>query len=297
MVKKAGSRKGGHRATEKSSLRKNNTRKAKSRRTTDRDNDKKRSVFFIEKFISYSRQSLVLLRALAGSKIFITGLLLAVFAISYMKLREEIELKQWADSFFPVKSIQIEGEFKFLDKTRLQAQVLPVANGGFFTLDLSLIRSRLVEMSWVEDVSVRRQWPDRLLVRVIEKQPVVYWGEKRVMSSKGELFEPESRLKIELPRLLGPQGQHKLMLAELARMQAWLLESGFHIQQMQQDARRSWVLRMTTGLELRLGRKQLHERLHRFVSIYKTHLKNEKREIKHVDMRYTNGFAVAWKEA
>ncbi len=231
------------------------------------------------------------------SKIFVTGMLVLALTVSYMHWNLDAEFKQFVQRAFPVKSVQIEGEFKFLDKMRLQQQVAPVAEGGFFSIDLSDIRNRLIQMSWVEDVSVRRQWPDRILVRVIEKQPVVYWGRKGVISSKGKLFEPENKLSIELPQLTGPEGQHKMMLAELARMQAWLLETGLYIQQMQQDARRSWTLRMTTGLELRLGRMQLHERLHRFVSVYETHLKNEKREIKHIDMRYTNGFAVAWKEA
>ncbi|VAW69866.1 Cell division protein FtsQ [hydrothermal vent metagenome] len=227
------------------------------------------------------------------AKIIIVGLVCLVFITAYI----HINLNQLVEDFLPVKSVQIEGEFKYLDKERLRQQALPVANGGFFSIDLSVIRSRLENMSWVEDVSVRRQWPDRLIVRVIEKQPVVYWGKDAVISSKGKLFVPENKLSIKLPSLIGPEGQYRFMLTELARMQAWLLETDLYIQKMNLDARRSWTLSMTSGLELRLGRKQMHERLHRFVSVYKSHLKTQKREIKHIDMRYTNGFAVAWKEA
>jgi len=146
-------------------------------------------------------------------------------------------------------------------------------------------------------VSVRRQWPDSLLVRVIEKKPVVLWGENGVISAKGELFMPSQKLALKLPHLSGPDGQHKIMLKELARMQAWLIETGLHIEKINLNARRSWTLTMSTGMELRLGREQMHERLNRFVSVYKETLETEKREIKHIDMRYTNGFAVAWKEA
>lgn len=290
---------------EKARKKKNNLKKAKSEKTLATENNIERgrfftsfgSHFFIGQMTGYTRQLLVALAGLGRSRVFVGAVFVLLLSGAYMHFNTGVALNQWADDVFPVKSVQIEGEFKFLDKARLKAQVLPAAAGGFFTADLLAIRQRLVGMAWVENVSVRRQWPDRLLVQVVEKQPVVYWGEKGVISSKGALFEPQNRLSIELPHLSGPQGQHQVMLAELARMQAWLLETGFYIRQIEQNARRSWTLRMTTGLELRLGRMQLHERLHRFVSIYKTHFKNEKREIKHIDMRYTNGFAVAWKEA
>lgn len=197
----------------------------------------------------------------------------------------------------PVSSVKIEGEFNYLDKEQLRLQTMPVVNGGFFSIDLPAVRDALVNVPWVEDVSVRRQWPDGLLVRVIEKQPVVYWGKKAVLSSKGELFVPQKKLELEMPQLNGPDGQHQTMLKELARMQAWLLDTGLYIDAMNLDARRSWTLQMSNGLELRLGRKQMHERLQRFASVYKNNLQAEKREIEHIDMRYTNGFAVAWKEA
>ncbi len=201
------------------------------------------------------------------------------------------------EQLWPVQSVIIEGEFNYLDKEKLRQQALPKVNGGLFTVDLVDVRNALIDMPWVEDVSVRRQWPDKLSIRVIEKQPVVYWGESDVLSARGQLFTPEKKLQVELPRLNGPHGQHKSMLKEMARMQAWLVDSGLYIQKMTLDARRSWTLELSGNLQLRLGRKQMHERLNRFVSIYKKHLKTEKREIRHIDMRYTNGFAVAWKEA
>jgi len=206
------------------------------------------------------------------------------------------------DDWLPIQSVKIEGEFAFLNKEQLRKQTIPVINGGFFNVDLPLIRNALVDLPWVEDVSVRRQWPDTLLVRVIEKKPVVLWGDKGVISAKGKLFLPQQKPAIKLPHLHGPKDQHKQMLRELARMQAWLLETGLYIENLELNARRSWTLTMSTGMELRLGREQMHERLNRFVSVYQQTLKTEMlrktgRKIKHIDMRYTNGFAVAWKEA
>ncbi len=200
-------------------------------------------------------------------------------------------------SVLPISSVKIEGEFKYLDKNQLREQALPVVDGGFFSVDLVAVRNVLIELPWVEDVSVRRQWPDQLQVRVMEKQPVVFWGENAVLSSKGELFSPGQILKERLPRMSGPDGLHGAMFKELARMQAWLLETGLYIKEMKLDARRSWTLVMENGIELRLGRNNMYERLQRFASVYRNNFQSETRKIEHIDMRYTNGFAVAWKEA
>jgi cell division protein FtsQ len=197
----------------------------------------------------------------------------------------------------PISSVKIEGEFKHLNKDQLREQAMPVVDGGFFSVDLVSVRDALIKLPWVEDVSVRRQWPDQLLVRVMEKQPVVFWGKNAVLSSKGELFSPGQVLSENLPQLDGPEGLHGTMFKELARMQAWLLEAELYIQEMKLDARRSWTLVMQNGIELRLGRNNMYERLQRFASVYRNNFQSETRKIKHIDMRYTNGFAVAWKEA
>jgi len=210
------------------------------------------------------------------------------------------------DKVLPIQSVKIEGDFKYLNKDKLKKQTLPI-DGGFFNVNLLNVRNILTDLPWVDSVSVRRQWPDVLLVRVIEQKPVVLWGDNGVISAKGELFEPAQKPQLDLPHLSGPDGQHEMMLDELSRMQAWLLETGLIIKNIKLDARRAWILTMTTGMELRLGRKQMHERLNRFVSVYKETLgakmskknrfKNAAQKIKYIDMRYTNGFAVAWKEA
>lgn len=235
----------------------------------------------------------VLLKKIAGilwkPKLILSAMAVAVI----MTLHSWISVQE----IWPVKSVKIEGEFNYLDKNKLRERALPSVNSGLLNVDLQQVRNTLIDLPWVEDVSVRRQWPEQIVIRVIEKQPVVFWGDNDLLSAKGKLFTPDKKLEITLPKLTGPEGQHRLMLQELARMQAWLIETGLYINRMSLDARRAWTLKMTDGMELRLGRQQMHERLDRFVSIYKKRLATDQRKIKHVDMRYTNGFAVAWKEA
>jgi cell division protein FtsQ len=204
-----------------------------------------------------------------------------------------------------IESVQIEGEFNYLSAQDLKERALPHVQGGFFSVDLQSIREVLIDLPWVENISIRRQWPDKLSVRVIEKQPVAFWGEDGLLSSRAILFKPEKiNINLKLPHITGPDGQHEFMLKELGRMQAWLTGTELMITKIKQDARRSWTLYLSSvkqkaseapKLELRLGRENQHERLHRFTEIYKQRLKKQKQKIRHIDMRYTNGFAVAWQ--
>jgi len=218
------------------------------------------------------------------SMLFVTGVSLAY--IEFQKI-----------DILPIEKVEIEGEFKYLMPEDLKRRAMPEVRGGFFSVQLETIRDSLLQLPWVEDVSIYRQWPQTLRIRVMEKLPVAYWGDSGYVSSKGELFEPELINKdLSLPLLMGMEGQHVAMLKELGRMQLLIAELNMNVLEIKQDARRSWVLALSSGFELRLGRNNMHKRLQRFVDVYNQYLKKQESKIKHIDMRYTNGFAVAFKD-
>ncbi|MDH5765641.1 MAG: cell division protein FtsQ/DivIB [Gammaproteobacteria bacterium] len=196
----------------------------------------------------------------------------------------------------PIETVEIEGEFKYLLPEDLKRHALPMVQGGFFSVNLETIREALIQLPWVEDVSIYRQWPQALRIRIIEKQPVALWGDRGLISSRGELFNPDYiGQKLELPELTGLDGQHGNMLKQLGRAQVLLADLNMKVVKMEQNNRRSWALVLSTGFEVRLGRNDMFERLQKFVDVYRQYLEKQEKTIKYVDMRYTNGFAVAYK--
>ena len=218
--------------------------------------------------------------------------LLLVAVVGYLAIN-------WVEqqNVLPVEQVNIEGEFRYLSREDLRERALPHVTGSLLAVDLEGIRKALIDLPWVEDVSIRRQWPNTLSVRVIERQPVAYWGKTGLISAHGELFEPEHiPTDFKLVQMDGPHGQHATMLKQLGKIQVWLSDTGLSVARFIQDERHAWRLEMSNGLVLKLGRIDRQERLHRFVDIYSHNRIKHSETLKTVDMRYTNGLAVAWQE-
>src|SRR5210317_1705296 len=67
---------------------------------------------------------------------------------------------------WPVKSVHIEGGFRHLQRADIQNEVAPLASDGFFAMNVAMIQQRIQQLPWVEQVSVRRVWPDQLTIQV-----------------------------------------------------------------------------------------------------------------------------------
>lgn len=220
-------------------------------------------------------------------------LLIGLLLFAAIWAQQKIQKSHW----LPIEQVQVDGRLQYLSATKLKQQTLLQVQGGFFSVNLQQVRDRLEQQPWVETVAVRKIWPNTLGLSVVEKQAVAFWGQDELLSTQAVLFKPlQMPADLLLPHLNGPKGQHKNMFVELGHMQAWLLPTGLQIQKLTLDARRSWTL-IANHVEIRLGRKQYDERLQRFAQIFKPRLQKQQQLIQHIDMRYSNGFAIAWKEA
>jgi cell division protein FtsQ len=91
-----------------------------------------------------------------------------------------------------------------------RARVMRIFAGDFgrsiFTVPLAERRRRLLAIDWIEDASVSRLWPDRLVVRVRERRPVafVYFPNSVLLiDSQGVLLTPPVQAQFSFPVLSG----------------------------------------------------------------------------------------------
>ena len=198
----------------------------------------------------------------------------------------------------PLKVVRIDGELKHLDRRALEQAVSGVMEGNFFTVDLEAVRAAALKLAWVDQVTVRRIWPDTLNMRVEEQQPLARWGEKQLVNGRGGVFTPEPEsLKAELPSLDGPAESAEEMVQRYQSMGSRFSLLKLDIARLVMDGRRAWTVGFKQGMELKLGHTDTEARVERFVRLYPRLEQTEKQRVKRIDMRYANGVAVLWEEA
>ena len=197
----------------------------------------------------------------------------------------------------PIDAIVVNAPFERVSAMELEAVVKEQVSGGFFSVDLKRIRAEVNGIPWVADATVQRRWPATVVVNVTEQVPAACWGERGLLNLRGELFvEDTPRLPAELPRLDGPAGSETRVAGLYLRIEKQLAQRGLSVASLSLDARGAWTFRLSNGVRVRLGGDALDQRLERFFAAYDGVISARAAQVDYVDMRYTNGFAIGWKD-
>ena len=204
------------------------------------------------------------------------------------------KLLDWVNQ--PITRVEVHAPFKYLERNRIEQDLLIHLQERFFELDLSAIREQLLMVPWVKKVSVRRVWPDRLLVSIDEQQAIARWGGRQLISSEGDVFTPGSLDAFSaLPKLVGLENQSEEVLQQYLAISQLLRPMGLGISRLEMTESGGW--NFTAGhVVINMGRDRKMERLQRFIRLYHTRLERKWPSVARVDLRYLNGVAVAWNE-
>jgi cell division protein FtsQ len=206
---------------------------------------------------------------------------------------------------FSLKSVRVESmydiELKRVNELTLRAGVVGKIKGNFFTTNLEQVRTAFESVPWVRRATVRREWPDQLIVSVEEHEPLGTWGDEgRLLSVKGDVFTAnlaEAEEDHPLPEFAGPEGSEKEVLARFAELRAWFAPIQLVPEALNLSSRYAWTVTLDNGMKVALGREQDHttlrNRVQRLVGIYPQLANRIAGAIETIDMRYPNGLALA----
>ena len=127
------------------------------------------------------------------------------------------DIRQSADDFkrnrliamgFGVDRVDVMGEGRLNEDQRRQS--LGVKHGDYiFDINMRSAQSRIESLSWIDHTVVRRLWPNRLVVQIVERRPYALWqneGVVRVVDKNGSLIEDaDMKAYAHLPLVVGPQ--------------------------------------------------------------------------------------------
>lgn len=230
----------------------------------------------------------------AATALFAAFALLLAAALGWWALRHQV---------FAITGITVEGETAHNSVAMLRANVAPRLAGNFITIDLARARQAFESVPWIRQAVVRRQFPDRLRVRLEEHHAVALWGaegESKLVNTHGEVFEANvgDVEQENLPRLSGPDGQSAQVLAMYRALQPVFEPLDLGVDQLALSGRGSWTVSLDTGAEVELGRGTYEEvlaRTRRFAqAITQVTGKYGRRPeaLVSADLRHVDGFAV-----
>ena len=158
---------------------------------------------------SYSRKAMLRLvgtifltiAALVYIALWMGGLLPAV-----KKNMHDFKQARLMDAGFVVKEIDVVGEGRLREGD--VRTVLGIYEGQyFFGADLKAAQNRVEDLNWVENVVVRRLWPNRIVVEIIERDVFALWqhnGKMAVIDPSGVIIEDAAASDYDyLPHFIG----------------------------------------------------------------------------------------------
>ena len=219
---------------------------------------------------------------------------------------------------FRIETIEVQGRFHRVNGERVHELAAQSISGNYFSVNLPHIESRVEQLPWVFNASVRRQWPATLIVEVVEVQPVARWGAHHWLHLTGDLVEREvvsesaaSALPQDLPLLSAPDERREMVWQTYRKWSRQFAGGGLRLDELRLDARGLWHLQLSLStltrqrnatqqatpgpVALIVARENADARIAQFVDVLPQRLLAEFPAMRSIDLRYPNGFAIGWR--
>ncbi len=234
--------------------------------------------------------------------------------IIYVSIWIVESVKDWMDDPERVvlSQLTLTGEHPVTTEEDIRNAILGLGlPNTYIAQDVDDIQQEVMRLPWIKHASVRKQWPDRLIVDIKEYTPAFYWNDLFLLDKNGDVFSvPLDRItNTELPRLYGPEGKQKSVLdsyRKLDEISRKLASSQLtlHIQAAIVDERNAWQLMVkqcVTGfclenqdIKLILGSEDVERHYKQFIKLFpEIQIRMPANErIMVADLRYENGISV-----
>ena len=217
---------------------------------------------------------------------------------------------------FRLKNVVIEvvnNDNPNIDKQEIQQAIKSTLNGTTLSTDLKKMVELILDNPWIEQVVIRRVWPNTIVLRVQERRLIALWNSKFLISEFGEVTnipvsdykKVEKKSGCYLMRIEGPKDFLSKIVTRAEKTNNLLANINKKLSHLILTEQFSWEAKTTGGMTLRFGGEDLQGpmfyRLENFTKSYSS-LANKlaekgirSPEIHYVDLRYAKGFAIKTK--
>jgi cell division protein FtsQ len=169
---------------------------------------------------------------------------------------------------FPVRVVDISGVKELTKDEVLAASGLTPSNSLIFA-DLADVRRRLKALPLVAEATVRKLYPDRVAIQIVEREPFALWqqdGVVRVVAADGTVIDNLSDQRyLRLPHVVGPNA--RLYVREYQAILEGVPELRDQVRAGTLVSERRWNLKLMNGVDVKLPEEGQIEALKRLVKL------------------------------
>ncbi len=195
---------------------------------------------------------------------------------------------------FPINKVQVAASYQHISHADLESVVSPHLQKSYFSLSLKSLQADISGLAWVDQVELDKIWPDKLKIKVVEKQPVARFN-RQLITENGQVFKGKTNGDADsLPMIIAPGEQKLIVLQAYSKFSKILSDANLKIARLRVGKNQSWQLTLANGIELYLGKEDVEKRLKRFSRAYPQLLAKNSGQPVRVDLRYSHAMAVQW---
>ena len=185
----------------------------------------------------------------------------------------------------------------------LKKLVIMELNGTALTTDLGPIYKSVLSHPWIKEATVRRIWPNKILINLVEHNIIGVWSDGRFVTQAGKLLQFD-KLQSEsinkekncfLLKLDGPNETVTAVLDRASMISKKASKVGLQTTGVQLTSQYDWRVFFSNGMKMELGGENLEtpleKRLDNFFNSIAWVRKKIKKDLISVDLRYAQGFA------
>ena len=227
-----------------------------------------------------------------------------------------------------VRVVKVEGQLADSEAAQIRRRIGQALQGRLLTMDVAQLRARVMELSWPGEVSVRKVWPDTIVVRVARRTVVARWADAGYLTPAGEIVSTPNG-PLDVPAFDCALSSPREAMEVYRYLQGMAADAGLAIERVSENEIGEWKFAFTepgtrfagappgnrpgdevtaTGAEatgalpgaggptVMLGADSLRERMQRFLVAWSRFLGDRAAAVDYVDLRYGSGMAVRWRE-
>lgn len=192
-----------------------------------------------------------------------------------------------------VEKVLIEGDVNYVSEQDVLAAVNSFISESMLLVDMVEIKKELERKPWIRSVSIRREWPDTLVLKVTEEKAIARWGDKRLLNQDGAIFSPDNIIGLEqLAILTGPDDSARKIMEQYQLYSQLLYQHGLKVTELSLSDRGAWRLILANGVQVNIGKSDVMARMRRLADFLDPFFIEHMVSVESIDLRYTSGIAV-----